>query len=71
MATRTLDPREELPIVLAKLRLARNLDPKHTMENPDGSKAIHIDCHVCVNQKRLDYLLDMLSKRYKLREVLH
>jgi hypothetical protein len=68
MAVRFLSPKEELTGVLAKLRLARDVDPKHSNTKSDGSKVIHTDCDICTNQKRLDYLLDMISKQYKLGE---
>lgn len=62
MATRTVNPKEELPIVLSRLRLARELMPKHVL--PGGAK-IHVDCDICTSQKRLNYLLDVLSARMK------
>lgn len=62
MTVSLLNPKEELPTVLAKLRLARDVDPKHSETKPDGSKAVHVDCDICRNQKRMDYLLDNLSR---------
>lgn len=70
MTTRTVDPREELPIVLSKLRLSRELMTKHdeNIRLPDGTKKIHIDCDICTHQKRLNYLLDVLAARMKYEE---
>jgi NAD-dependent SIR2 family protein deacetylase len=47
---------------LARLRCAREIDPRHEERvfRRDGQRRLHIDCEVCTSQARLDMLLDKL-----------
>lgn len=63
MDVKMFDPKDELPVVLDKLRYARQLSPGHddSLRNRQGKRIIHIDCDVCIHNSRLDYLLEMFS----------
>lgn len=50
----------ELNDELSRLRAARNLNPKHGTRA--GAVDCGADCHICVAEMRLDYLLEQVPR---------
>jgi hypothetical protein len=52
---------DELHRVLARLRTARTVDPKHA--EPIGKMKPHVNCGVCTAEGRLNYLIDQIPRK--------
>ena len=50
---------KDLTDTLARLRMARAVDPKHFVRTGD----LHSGCEICVSERRLDWLLGRVPRK--------